>query len=84
MKKLRSRHQHKLINQCQLLLFLLQLSTIFNQVRNKRFADADQVLNISFVEVLALNEFVEVTDSQFVVERKHKQCQRMHVLVVVV
>ena len=84
MKKLRSRHQHKLINQCQLLLFLLQLSTIFNQVRNKRFADADQVLNISFVEVLALNEFVEVADPQIVLERKHKQCQRMHVLVVIV
>ena len=84
MKKLRGRHQHKLINQRQLLLFLFQLSSIFNQVRYKRFADAYQVLDIRFVKVLALNEFVEIADPQIVLESKHKQCQRMHVLVVVV
>ena len=67
-----------------MLLFLLQLSSIFNQVRNKRFADADKVLDISFVEILALNKFVEVADPQIVLERRHKQRQRMHVLVVVV
>jgi len=82
MKKLRGQNQHKIINQCQMLLFLLQLSSIFNQVHKKWFSDADQVFDISFVEVLALNEFVEVADPQIVLERRHKQRQRMHVLVV--